>query len=290
MKTKVFDFYKGFFAILFLLGSVVACDNHDPASDFSAQDSGDAESEAADEATSDDAEDMAFTAMSAEAASGGKVATLDERLSCAVVTRTGDKTAGTVRIDFGGGCKDHLGRVRRGAIVVVYTGVWFEAGSTWSMSFENYFVNDVQFAGTRTVKNITTNVADSTRLRFQVDMEDGTATWPDGRVARRRLHHIREHICGPNHVLLRLIIYGTASGNHRDGRGFHIEILEPLVYDRKCFAEGVIIPVKGKKLIKYGDRQITIDYGDGRCDNIVTLININGQTKDIRVGLCLCGG
>ena len=102
-------------------------------------------------------------------------------------------------------------------------------------------------------------------------------------MARRRLHHKREHEI-ENHILQRLIIYGTAEGNHRNGRGYIIEILEPLVYDRRCAAEGVIIPVKGKKLIKHGDRQITVDYGDGRCDNIVTLINKNGRTKEIRVG------
>jgi len=279
MKTNTFSYKTGLLALI-LLFTVVSCDNVDSTSDFSAEDSDDISTEAVDESSNDDAEDLALTAMTDPSASGGKLASVDDRFTCATVSRLGDKNAGTIRIDFGDGCTDPRGRVRRGAIVIVYVGVWSEAGSTWTVTFENYFVNDVSLAGARVVTNITT---DTTRRRFQVDVEDGVATWPDGRIARRRLHHIREHE-RENNILARLIIYGTAEGNHRNGRGYQIEILEPLVYERSCAAEGVIIPVKGKKLIKHGNRQITVDYGDGRCDNIVTLINVNGHTKDIRIG------
>lgn len=281
MKTNAFFHKTGVIFFLILAFVVSSCNNMDTTSDFSAEDSDDASTETFDDSSNDDAEDLALTALTSEEASGGKLATIDDRFVCAVVTRTGDKNAGTIRIDFGDGCTDKRGRVRRGAIVIVFNGFWSSPGSTWSVSLENYFIDGVNLAGTRTVLNITT---DTTRRRFQVDMEDGSSTWPDGRVARRRLHHIREHERNTSNILIRLIIYGTAEGNHRNGRGYYIEILEPLVYDRACAAEGVIIPVKGKKLIKHGNRQIIVDYGDGRCDNIVTLINSNGRTKDIRVG------
>lgn len=280
MKTNAFFNKQGILAWLFLLLTAVACENADTASDFSAEDSDDVSTETLDDSSNDDAEDLALTALSSESLSGGKVESNDDRFECAVVTRTGDKTAGTIRIDFGGGCTDKRGRVRRGAILIDYQGVWSNAGAEWTVTFEDYFINDVNLSGIRKVKNITT---DTTRRRFQVDLEDGEATWPDGRIARRRLHHIREHERNASNILIRLIIYGTAEGNHRNGRGYQIEILEPLVYERACAAEGVFIPVKGKKLIKHGNRQITVDYGDGTCDNVVTLININGRTKDIRI-------
>ena len=267
-----------FLSMLLMLSS---CSSNETASEFSAEDSEDTSSNLIDDASQDDAEDVGMTALAAEIPEGGKVAIGDDRFQCAEVTHTGDKASGTVRIDFGDGCKDQRGRTRRGVIVINYIGSWRTAGSKWIMTFENYFVNDVQLDGVRTVENITT---DTTRLKFKVDLEEGTATWPDGRIARRRMHHIREHERDANNILIRLIIYGTAEGNHRNGRGYTIEILEPLIYDRRCAAEGVIIPVQGKKLIKHGNRQITVDYGDGTCDNVVTLININGRTKDIRVG------
>ncbi len=282
MKTNAFRFSNGILSVLFLVMlTITSCTNNESATDFSLEDSDDATADAIDESSNDDAEDIGMTAVISETSEGGKIAESDDRFQCAVVTRTGDKTAGVIRVDFGEGCKDKRGRTRKGVIVISYTGVWKEAGSSSIMTFENYFVNDIQLAGTRSVLNITT---DTTRLKFKVDVEDGTATWADGRVATRRLHHIREHERNSSNILMRLIIYGTAEGNNRNGRGYFIEILEPLVYDRKCAAEGVFIPVKGKKLIKHGNRQITVDYGDGRCDNVVTLININGRMKDIRVG------
>lgn len=275
-RVKSHGLWSVFFLVLVLLGACTA--NED--SEFSAEDSDDATSDVMDDASQDDAEDVGMTALVSETSDGGKIYTSDDRFKCAVVTHTGDKTAGTIRIDFGDGCKDDRGRTRRGAIVVTYAGPWKEAGSTWELTFDKYFVNDINLAGTRKVVNITT---DTLRRRFQVDMEDGMATWPDGRIARRRVHHIREHERNTSNILMRLIIYGTAEGNHRNGRGYQIEILEPLVYSRECAAEGVFIPVSGVKLIKHGNRQITVDYGDGTCDNVVTLINVNGRKKDIRV-------
>jgi hypothetical protein len=267
-----------FLTMLLMLSS---CNSNETASEFSEEDSEDATSNLIDDYSQDDAEDIGMSALGAGSSEGGKVEDSDDRFQCAEVTRTGDKASGTIRIDFGDGCKDNRGRTRRGVILISYTGEWRTVGSVWTITFENYFVNDVKLDGMRTVRNITT---DTTRRRFQVDLEDGSATWPDGRIARRRMHHIREHERDGNNILIRLIIYGTAEGNHRNGRGYTIEILEPLIYDRRCAAEGVIIPVQGKKLIKHGNRQITVDYGDGTCDNVVTLININGRTKDIRVG------
>ncbi len=281
MKTNAFIHKSGFFAFLIILLAAFSCNNLDSGTEFSAEDTDDMGAESLEESSNDDAEDLAMTALSSESAAGGKMAATDDRFACAVVTRTGTVDAGTVRIDFGDGCTDKRGRVRRGAIVIVFNGFWKVPGSSWSVSFDNYSVNDVKLDGVRVVTNITT---DTLRRRFQVDLENGTATWPDGRISRRRLHHIREHECDLNNVLIRLIIWGTADGNHRNGRGYQIEILEPLIYSRECHDKGVIIPVKGVKLIKHGNRQITVDYGDGRCDNIVTLINVNGRTKDIRIG------
>lgn len=281
MKTK--DFWTKITAILLLttLLAAVGCNTEDTPSEFSAEDTDDAMSEAMDDSANDDAEDLALTALSSDGAIDGKISETDDRFGCAEVIRTGDKAAGTIRIDFGDGCTDKRGRVRSGAILVTYSGIWSEAGSSWTVTFENYAVNEVQITGTRRVENITT---DTLRRRFQVDLEDGEAVWPDGRIARRRLHHIREHERdSSSNLLLRLIIYGTAEGNHRNGRGYQIEILEPLVYERSCAAEGVFIPVKGKKLIKHGNRQLTVDYGDGTCDNVVTLINANGRMKEIRI-------
>jgi hypothetical protein len=149
------------------------------------------------------------------------------------------------------------------------------------LTFVDFYVGDVKIEGTR---KVTLLQADANVTIEQIDVEDGRITWPDGTIAKRRLHRKRERHHEGN-LLNRLIIYGTEEGNHRNGRGFYIEILEPLVFDRECAQSlGFPLAVEGKKLIKHGDREITVDYGDGTCDNKVQITNKNGRTWDYDLG------
>ncbi len=267
---------------LALVTLLLACtgDEDEPGAD--AEDYETARLDVLDDYYQDDAEDLAINVMEEADLSGGKTADSDDRLKCAVVTRTGDENAGTITIDFGTGCTDKRGNVRKGSIIIEFEGRWRKPGSFWRLRFEDHSFNDISIDGTRLVTNVSEN-EDGTQA-FTVDLEDGTLVWPDGSVARRTVHRRRELERDENNILNRLIIYGTAEGNHRNGRGFTIEILERLIYNRACHAEGVIIPVSGKKLIKHGQREITVDYGDGTCDNVVTITNKNGRTWRYTVG------
>jgi hypothetical protein len=269
-----------FIIALGLVTLLISCDGDD---DLGAdkEDSETAQLDALEDFYQEDSEDLALELMDATELEGGKTAG-DDRLACATVTRTGDKNSGSLTIDFGAGCTDPRGNVRRGRIIIEFEGRYRHPGSFWRLRFENYFINDVAVQGTREVTN-TSESEEGTQVHTIV-LEDGTMTWPDGSIARRRLHRTREIERDQNNVLNRLIIYGTAEGNHRNGRGYTIDILEPLVYSRACAAEGVIIPVSGVKLIKHGERQITVDYGDGACDNIVTITNKNGRAWDYDLG------
>jgi hypothetical protein len=269
-------FYVFIATFLFTLG---AC-NQDETPDFSPEDTEDASLDAIEDSYFDDADDLVGEAFAGtEGASNGKKAT-DERLTCATVAYEGDGTSGTLRIDFGDGCTDPRGNVRTGAIVVTHSGAWNVAGSSWSIAFEDYTINQFQIEGSRTV----TVVSYTEELSvLDVVLVGGRVTWPDGRVATREVSRRREHERNENNLLDRLIIYGTAQGTFRNGRGYSIEILERLVYTRTCAAEGVFIPVSGVKLVKKGVRELTIDYGDGTCDNTVTLTNKNGRSVSYEV-------
>jgi hypothetical protein len=227
----------------------------------------------------EDVDDLTAQAVGSFSASG-KVQG-DDRLNGAVVTREGDEDNGTLRIDFGSGVTDLRGKTRRGAIVITYSGRQDRANSTRELTFVDFYVGEVKIEGTRTISILEVS---SIVTVEQIDVEDGRITWPDGSIARRTLHRKREcHRDG--NLLDRLIIYGTEEGNHRNGRGFYIEILEPLVFDREC-AKTLEMPlaIDGKKLIKHGQREITVDYGDETCDNIVTITNKNGRTWEYTVG------
>jgi hypothetical protein len=258
---------------------VVSCNNEDTEPDFSSEDKESAGLETMDDFFFDDADDLVMESLANEEA-GGRTST-DDRLSCATISFTGTKESGILKVDFGDGCTGPHGNVRKGVILVQREGVWNEPGTHWTTDFFDYSINGVGIDGTRTVTVV--SVSDSA-IVHDIVLTDGRIIWPDGRVGTREVKRRRRHERDENHILDRLLIYGTAQGTLCNGRGYYIEILEPLIYDRKCWAEGVIIPVSGKKFIKHGNREITADYGDGTCDNIVTLTNKNGQTVRYEVG------
>lgn len=283
--TNALNALKGKFPLLFMsimITLLVSCNNEDTAPDFTAEDTESAGFDAMDDYYFDDADDIATEALASEDSdpSGGRVS-LDERLTLAVVTHIGTKESGSLKVDFGEGCTDPRGNVRKGAIVVKHEGTWNEAGAHWSITFVAYSINGVSIEGTRTVTVVS---ATDSLITCDITLVGGIITWPDGRVATREVNRRREHERHENHLLDRLIIYGNAQGTLCNGRGYYIEIVEPLIYDRSCAAEGVIIPVKGKKFIKHGNRELTVDYGDGTCDNMVTLTNKNGRTVRYEVG------
>jgi hypothetical protein len=269
-------FYAFLAAFIFTLA---AC-HQDETPGFSSEDTEDASLDAIEDSYFDDADDLVGEAFAAaEGAVNGKKAT-DDRLSCATVTYDGDGSTGILRIDFGDGCIDPRGNNRSGVMVITHTGAWNLAGSTWSISFDGYMINEHAIEGTRTV----TVVSYTEQLSvYDVVLVGGRITSPDGRVATREVTRRREHERNENNLLDRLIIYGSAQGTLRNGRGYSIEILEPLVYTRTCAVEGVFIPVSGVKFVTKGLRELTIDYGDGACDNLVTLTNKNGRTVEYEV-------
>ncbi len=266
-------------AMLIVLTLVFACNQDDDLFSGYPEDSDVTQEDSREEVLNDDSDDLAFSALSSIELTGGKLKDTDDRFDCAEVTRTGDSNAGTLRIDFGAGCTDKRDNVRKGAIVISYTGRWNVAGSSWTISFDNYFLNDVAIGGVRTVTNVTEN---ENLPAFDVVLENGSMTFPDGKVASRKAHHRREHELDANNVLKRLIIYGTAEGSNRNGRGYQIEILDSLIYDRTC-PDNIVIPVSGKKKITHGERQITVDFGKGDCDNTVVITNMNGKSWSFTV-------
>lgn len=265
---------------------MTSCSEDNVSADTTIEDQESVQIDNVDEYYLEDADNLVSNVLEQESGStGGKVATDDEedsRLICAEITRTGTEDSGTIVIDFGDGCEDKRGNIRTGKIIVEFSGRWFLPGSFWSIEFVDYTINGVSISGLRTVSNISES-EDS--LVFEIKM-DAIIIWPDGTEVKRTIHRKRHRELHNNNILDRLITYGTEDINHPNGRGFSVEIVEPLVYSEACAEEGVFIPVEGVKLIKFGKgrRQITVDYGDGTCDNVVAITNKDGRTWRYEVG------
>jgi hypothetical protein len=69
----------------------------------------------------------------------------------------------------------------------------------------------------------------------------------------------------------------AASGTNRRGVAYTMIIQSDLIYKRGC-----PIAVQGVKIFRFNGKEITVDYGSGECDNIVT-ITVDGNSHSVNV-------
>lgn len=278
--------------VVMTLGFLSSCDDNEQFN-FSSNDSNNVENEAVTESYFEDVDDMSTLAVSADAststgsresASGreGKKPS-DTRFACATVTFefAADNSLasphGYITIDFGTGCTDARGNVRKGIIKVEFKGRRFMPDAQIITTLQGYSINGIVIEGARTVTNATESL--ETNPKFNITVQGGKATWPDGTTATREVNRTREW----NILNDEWIVTGTAAGTNRDGKTYQMQITKPLVYKRACASSSNGgIAVEGTKVLTVDEKVITIDYGTGVCDKLVT-ITINGVSKEIEV-------
>ncbi|MBU8893803.1 MAG: hypothetical protein KOO66_13570 [Bacteroidales bacterium] len=205
------------------------------------------------------------------------------RLSpCAIVTRIYEDDLVSITIDFGEeNCLCNDGRERRGKIYINHYGYYWEGDVEIEYSFDNYFVDDNQLTGTKNVLR-TTNEDGNRQSDIIVDgalilsNDEGTITWYAERT--------REFIEGSDTRDKSddvIEITGFSNGVLADGTEISSEIISPLVRINEIgcyryFVSGI------RKIIKGEEPEITIDYGDGTCDNLAEVTQ-DGITTIIEI-------
>ncbi len=207
---------------------------------------------------------------------------IDDRFKCAVVTHykdpnsTAEKPVGKITIDFGTGCTDARGKTRKGIIIVNYTGKRFLPGSIMKVTVQDFYKNDAKVEGTLTITNISPSQQDYPKFQIIVS---GSMIFPDGRQATREQSMIREWQRSDNSLNDKWVTDGNSVGVHKNGKSYEMKITSSLIHSRACEINNkVFIPVKGIKTLTVDGKVITIDYGDGSCDNTLT-ITVNGKSK-----------
>ena len=278
------------------LGFLSSCDDNNEF-DFSASDSENVENEAMTESYFEDVDDMSTLAVAADEAtfkgsresSAGRagVKPTDARFTCATVTfefeldNTQATPHGFITIDFGSGCTDARNNVRKGVIKIEFKGRRFMPNSQIITTSIGYSINDIKIEGVRTVTNKTESL--ESNPKFNITVQGGKATWPDASVATREVNRTREWVRASNPLNDEWIITGNAAGSNRDGKTYQMEITKPLVYKRECSVSSKGgLPVEGTKVLKVNDKVITIDFGNGTCDKLLS-ITVNGVTKEVEV-------
>lgn len=219
-----------------------------------------------------------------DAAAGGTLSNTGYRSAwdtistgCATIIHDTTTNPRTLSIDYGStNCLCADGKNRRGKIMVSYTGPYRQAGTVITHTFNNYYVNDNQVLGTKTVTNMGTNTAGN--LYYNIDVNGqinkasgGTISWTSQRV--------REWIQGSSTMNILDDIYlitGSGSGTSANGNSFTVQITNPLRVELICprIVSGTIVVTPSNKPAR------TLDYGSGACDANAT-VTINGNTYPI---------
>lgn len=258
-----------------LLAVVISSCSDDETNAAGLVDELDLDSEAALESNYEDLDLITEAGMETldEEETGRSSADRDALISCAIVEK--DTINKVITVDFGDGCEDGNGRVRKGKITIEYNLKRLQPGAFRIVTLENFSIDDVQIEGKRTVTNTSLDLSDNPT--FTVLLEGGKMTFPDETTATREAARVRTWIRAANPLQDETTVEGSASGVRRDGIAYSMEILQAIVYKRECRFGRVFIPVSGTKQITSGDNVAIINYGDGDCDNEVT-ITLNGET------------
>lgn len=197
---------------------------------------------------------------------------------CATVTRDTISIPHTITIDFGStNCLCADGDYRRGKIIVSYTGRYRDPNHQHDITFDNYFVNDNQIMGTKSVLRVADDAAGHPVYHITVNgkiilannvgtisyTSTKTRTWVAGYSTATRTDDEYD-------------ITGSGSITRANGKIFSFQTTTPLHIALNCrwIESGVV------QITPQGASARTLDYGNGTCDAQANY-TVNGKTYSI---------
>jgi len=199
--------------------------------------------------------------------------------TCVLATLDTVASNNILKINFGTtNCQCMDGKYRRGKIICTFTSPYWLAGTMIAYTFENYFVDDNQVLGTMIVTNMGLNSSNHPWWEFSENSSivkannEGTITWISTRQLEMTEGYATPFVWWDD--VYQMI--GEAHGVNSTGAAYLYNITTPLKKNGNCqwIVSGVVtLQVTGLPLI-------TMDYGDGTCNNNANII-INGQTYPI---------
>lgn len=267
MKTNWITFSWKSIAVstLFMAASMVGC--KDNSEDFADEEATVQNSAIAD----NEADDIAQVSYAGEFDS--KSGRSEGLSGCAKPTN--DKVNKILTFDFGTGCTGLYGRTRSGIIKVLYDGVLGDSLAKRTITFENYKVNGKSIEGTIEVEGIggLTGNPQATRklINLKITFGNGKSVTLNGTRTREWTSGFGNNNPDDN----KYKVTGTLEGTTSTGRSFTQEITAPIIVDFSCAKDGKFARTAGiveiTKVGGFGTRKRTVDYGDGTCDNTITI-------------------
>ena len=207
----------------------------------------------------------------------------DTSISCsnATVTTTGGGYPKFLHIDYGTeNCTDAYQVLRKGAIDAQLTNPYFQTGSQVLVTLDGFHRNNASATNTLTITNMGRNENGNGVWRLQVT--DGVMTTVDGYEIQWEGVTEFEWIGGTNDTLHvwndAYTVTGEYSGVNRDSRFFGVTTKTDM-----NFMKGCPIYRSGELTITPDNlKERTVDYGDGTCDNRVT-VHVKKKDNEISV-------
>ncbi|MBW8685674.1 hypothetical protein [Chitinophaga rhizophila] len=213
---------------------------------------------------------------------GRKASELGGKLGSCAIPEIDDVSQGqwpkTMLIKFGAGCADLTGRVRAGNIQVTYTNYFYYPGAVITIKPLSYTVNGIAVQGTKVITNLSTNSI----YKYSAVMNDGvlkldtvtvnyksnaTITQTDG---LSTLTDVTDDVFS---------IYGTDSLLYPNGTAAAIVVGEADALERRIECPWFS---KGKALVTVGNLTANVNYGNGICDDSVS-IDLGDKVKSIKL-------
>ncbi|MFA5326762.1 MAG: hypothetical protein WC384_03125 [Prolixibacteraceae bacterium] len=198
---------------------------------------------------------------------------------CPVITINTEVSPEVLTIDFGTSCTGDDGKERSGKIIVTSES-FTTFPSVREKTFDNFYVDGKKIEG-NVLKTITKDQENN--IRTAELQENITITFPDGEGTATRVAKLtRQYQRGAVGTRLdnEVVSWGTAEFTRISGVKVTktVSADNPLVFKISChhLVSGVV------SISTSNNRNWTIDYGDGECDNLATL-TIGDKTKEIRI-------
>jgi hypothetical protein len=193
---------------------------------------------------------------------------------CATITVSPDTTfPKTVTVNYGTtGCLCRDGKFRRGVVTLTYTAPIRRPGAVLTITVQDYYVNRKHVEGTRIITNLSANGA----VKYSVQVKDGKVSWPNGRGFAYASIKTVTQINGSETRTVRDDIYsieGSAAIKYANGVTVTKETVSPLIKPVAC--DWI---VKGILKVTINNVSLSIDFGNGDCDNKATLTNLKINT------------
>ncbi len=201
---------------------------------------------------------------------------------CATITSEVTDEKKTVTIDFGDNCELPNGEVISGRIQMSFSlKLDTESKIEISYSLDKIVYKDITVSGTATT--IFSYNSDAGNTKFTTN-SDFAFAWKDGLSATSKTNFATESFSGnsnpdtPPNLIFYSLTTGSSLTQFSNGDRFAVEITTPLRDESSCqyTVSGVMVTTENSAVI-------TLNYGDGECDNIATQTDADGNETTIEL-------